>query len=152
MISIFFSRSPFLIHLPIYTPLSTAIMFCKATNNDSEMAPLTRRLSIEEAHSLAGLARRKSNDRMVREDLLRKLGHTNVLDSLLKDIAKRSPPPSPTQACVKLDRKPAATIQWATQVVSKVEQVDEYGYVYEEDGEEDLESLSLCRTPTRPVR
>ena len=127
-------------------------MLCQNIKTDSEMmAPLTGGLSLEETQQLAGLARRKSNDKMVREDLRLKLGHTNVLDSLLKDIAKRSPPPSPTQACVKLDRKPT-TIQWATQVVSKVEQVDDFGFTYDDDGEEDLESLNLCRTSSRPVR
>jgi hypothetical protein len=115
----------------------------------AEMPPLTRRLSLEETHQLAGLARRKSNDRMVREDLRLKLAHTNVLDNLLKDIAKRSPPPSPTQTCVKMDRKP--TIQWAPQIVSKVETVDELGFAYD-DGAEDLEELSLTRTVTRVAR
>ncbi|RMD41301.1 hypothetical protein DV735_g3833, partial [Chaetothyriales sp. CBS 134920] len=52
-------------------------------------------LSLEETQQLAGLARRKSNDRLVREDLRLRLAHNNILDSLLRDIAKRSPPPSP---------------------------------------------------------
>ena len=127
-------------------------MLCKSISIDTaEMPELTRRLSLEETHDLVTLARRKSNDRMVREDLRLKLGHTNVLDHLLKDIAKRSPPPSPTQACVKPAAKPT-TIQWATQVVSKVEQVDDYGFSYDDDGAEDMDSLSLCRTPSRSVR
>ena len=123
-----------------------------------DMPPLTRRLSLEETHELAGLARRKSNDKMVREDLRLKLGHTNVLGQILKDIAQRSPPPSPTRACVKMDRKPT-TIQWSSQVAQrrKVEPVkhvgvDDLGFEYGDDGEEDLDSLSLCRTNSRSVR
>ncbi|RMZ79232.1 hypothetical protein DV737_g3541, partial [Chaetothyriales sp. CBS 132003] len=114
--------------------------------------PLPLSLSLEETEQLAGLARRKSNDRVVREDLRLKLAHNNVLDSLLRDIAKRSPPPSPLQRSVRPDRKPR-TIQWATQIVSKVERVDDYDLANDDnDEEEDISGLSLCRMSSRPVR
>lgn len=115
---------------------------------------LERSLSLEETYNLADRARRKSSDKLVREDLRLKLGHTNVLDSLLKDIAKRSPPPSPTQGVVRphsvaMKRSTSNTITWATQEITKVHGVDDYGFEYEDDGEEDMESLSLCRTKSR---
>lgn len=117
-----------------------------------EMPPLSRRLSLEETYNLADRARRKSTERNVREDLRLKLGHTNVLDSLLKDIARRSPPASPTQGVCKpvatAHLKPQ-TITWATEEVSKVYGVDDYGFGYEDDGEEDFDSLSLTRTKSR---
>ena len=118
----------------------------------SDMPPLSRRLSLEETYNLADRARRKSSDRTVREDLRLKLGHTNVLDSLLKDIARRSPPPSPTQGVCKPVAVPQSkrqSITWATEEVSKVYGVDDYGFAYEDDGEEDMESLSLTRTKSR---
>jgi len=115
------------------------------------MPQLTRRLSLEETFNLADRARRKSADKNV--DLRLKLGHTNVLDSLLKDIARRSPPPSPTQGVVKPvgvpHHKRGSTITWATQEVTKVYGVDDYGFAYEDDGEEDLEGLTLTRTKSR---
>jgi hypothetical protein len=121
-------------------------------SHSPEMPPLTRRLSLEETYNLADRARRKSTDKNLREDLRLKLGHTNVLDSLLKDIARRSPPPSPTQGVAKPFAAPQLkrqTITWATEEVSKVYGVDDYGFAYEDDGEDDLESLSLTRTPSR---
>lgn len=117
----------------------------------SDMPPLSRRLSLEETYNLADRARRKSSDKIVREDLRLKLGHTNVLDSLLKDIARRSPPPSPTQGVCKpvaVSTTKRSTITWATEEVSKVYGVDDYGFAYD-DGEEDMESLSLTRTKSR---
>lgn len=117
------------------------------------MPPLTRRLSLEETYNLADRARRKSTDKTVREDLRLKLAHTNVLDSLLKDIARRSPPPSPTQGVAKpialASTKRPSSITWATEEVSKVYGVDDYGFAYEDDGEEDFEGLSLTRTKSR---
>lgn len=118
-----------------------------------DMPPLTRRLSLEETFNLADRARRKSSDKNVREDLRLKLGHTNVLDSLLKDIARRSPPPSPTQGVVKPVAMPQlkrqTTITWATEEITKVYGVDDYGFTYGDDGEEDFEGLSLTRTKSR---
>jgi hypothetical protein len=121
------------------------------------LPPLTRSLSLEETYSLADRARRKSSDKFVREDLRLKLGHTNVLDSLLKDIARRSPPPSPTQSVSKpisLARPPPSrTITWATEEVTKVHGIDDYGFSYDDDGEEDFVGLSLSRTKShKPAR
>lgn len=121
--------------------------------HSSEMPPLTRRLSLEETFNLADRARRKSTDKNVREDLRLKLGHTNVLDSLLKDIARRSPPPSPTQGVCKpvavSHHKRPTTITWATEEITKVYGVDDYGFSFGDDGEEDFESLSLTKTKSR---
>jgi hypothetical protein len=116
-------------------------------------------MSLEETFNIADRARRKSSDKFISEDLRLKLGHTNVLESALKDIAVRSPPPSPTQtACSpyslskskKSTPKPRA-IKWATQTVSYQyeSRYDDAGFKYEDDGEEDFESLSLVRTQSR---
>ncbi|KPI34958.1 uncharacterized protein AB675_3828 [Cyphellophora attinorum] len=124
-------------------------------NTMTDLCTITKSLSLEETYTLADRARRKSSDKLVREDLRLKLGHTNVLDSLLKDIARRSPPPSPTQSCSRPVSSPMKrqssgnSITWATQTVTKVHGVDDYGFAYEDDGEEDMESLSLCRTKSR---
>lgn len=118
------------------------------------MPSLCRRLSLEENFSVADRARRKSSDRYIREDLRLKLGHTNVLDAALKGIAALSPPPSPTQSTCTPHRKPAS-ITWADQIiVSHVEDgdSDDHGFSYDDDGEEDIGSLTLSRTPSKPKR
>ena len=115
-----------------------------------DFATLERRLSLEETFNLADRARRKSTDKNIREDLRLKIGHENVLGSLLKDIAARSPPPSPTQQVVRMDRKPAA-ITWATEVTS-VTEIDDYGFSYADDGAEDLDGLALCLTASKKPR
>lgn len=116
----------------------------------SDMPPLSRRLSLEETYSLAVRARRKSSDKLVREDLRLKLGHTNVLDSALKDIAARSPPPSPTQStCTPYSKPKATSIKWATEVVVSHVEYDDCGFRYEDDGEEDLAGLALVRTKSQ---
>jgi hypothetical protein len=80
-----------------------------------------------------------------------KLGHSGVLDSLLKDIARRSPPPSPTPTAARplVNKRSPQTITWATQEVTKMHGEDDYGFAYEDDAEEDMDSLSLCRTVSR---
>ena len=121
----------------------------------ADMPSLERQLSLEETYTLADKARRKSSDKFVREDLRLKLGHTNVLDFALKDIAARTPPPSPTQSTCSMYATPKskpATITWATEVVvSHVEEVDydDYGFSYNDDGEEDLGGLALTRTSSK---
>ena len=115
------------------------------------MPQLHRNHSLERSHDLVARARRKSTDKVVQEDLRLRLAHTNVLDSALKDIAARSPPPSPTQSVCTPHRK-TPSIKWATQViVSHVEEgdYDDYGFRYDDDGEEDINSLALTRTVTR---
>lgn len=112
---------------------------------------MTRRLSIEETYHLADTARRKSSEKVVREDLRLKLQHTNFLEMLLQDIAlnekesKKSPPPSPTQSTVNPERH----ISWDQSIPTGV---DEFGYGFEDDGEEDLEGLSLTKTVSRRPR
>lgn len=113
-----------------------------------DFPPLERRLSLEETYSLAHRARRKSTDKNIREDLRLKLAHENVLTSALKDIAVRSPPPSPTQKSVKLERRPT-TITWAPSESTRMNTRDDYGFPYEDDGEEDFGGLALSRTVSR---
>ena len=121
----------------------------------SDMSPLERRLSLEETYSLADRARRKSSDKFIREDLRRKLSHDKVLDSALKDIAARSPPPSPTQSICSpysIPKSKPTSITWATQVIVSHVEVGDYddcGFAYGDDGEEDISSLALTRTNSR---
>jgi hypothetical protein len=107
-------------------------------------------MSIEEKYNIAETARRKSGSEASRRDLRLAIGHSHMLDMLLKDIAKeeyeqalRTPPPSPSAKHSDMH------ITWADKPAPRVEEpafehVEEY-----DDGAEDLESLSLCRTPTR---
>lgn len=119
------------------------------------MPPIERRLSLEETFSLVDRARRKSLDKNVHEDLRLRLSHSNVLNSALKEIAARSPPPSPTQSsCTpySLAKPKSASITWATQIiVSHVEEgdYDDLGFSYDDDGEEDINDLALTRTASR---
>lgn len=120
------------------------------TRPPSRELRLVRRLSIEEKYNIAETARRKSGSEASRRDLRLALGHSHMLDVLLKDIAKeeneqalKTPPPSPQS------KKSDMHITWADKTTPRMEQpavehVEEY-----HDGAEDLESLSLCRTPTR---
>ena len=119
-------------------------MLQKLSRPPSRELTITRRLSIEEKYSIAETARRKSGSEASRRDLRLAIGHSHMLDMLLKDIAKeeyeqalKTPPPSPHSDM---------HIRWADHHVEEpsFEHVEEY-----DDGAEDLESLSLCRTPTR---
>lgn len=115
---------------------------------------LERRLSIEETYALAITARRKSSLESVRNDLRQKVGHAKVLGAL-ENVIRSSPPPSPRQ----FSTTPAPLtkhISWSQEEVTKryrpedrmLEDTDEYGFAYE-DGEEDFDDMSLCRTESR---
>ena len=118
----------------------------------SDMPPLERRLSLEETFSLVDRARRKSSDKTVHDDLRLRISHSNVLNSALKEIAARSPPPSPIQSTCSpysIPNSKPASITWATQIiVSHVEEgdYDDYGFSYDNDGQEDISDLALTRT------
>jgi hypothetical protein len=111
---------------------------------------LVRRLSIEEKYNIAETARRKSGSEATRRDLRLAVGHSHMLDMLLRDIAKeeyeqalKTPPPSPR------GKHSDVHITWADDATRHEEEpafehVEKY-----DDGAEDLESLSLCRTQTR---
>jgi len=108
---------------------------------------LERRLSMEETYILAQTAQRKSSSEATRNDLRLRVGHANVLELLLNEIAN-SPPPSPTMDTSKPDL--SKHIVWASLEVSKNAQHTEAEPEYEyDDGEEDLAGLTLVKTPTR---
>jgi len=129
----------------------------------SMMAPLSRppsrdltpsrRLSREETYHLAETARRKSSDRIVRDDLRLSLSHGHLLDQLLQEIARseRELQTSPTEDKYLLPRERTAAREERRTMVEKRELVDEYGFPLEsDDGEEEL---SLTRTQSRrPAR
>jgi hypothetical protein len=122
----------------------------KLTRPPSNELGLVRRLSIEEKYNIAETAKRKSGSEATRRDLRLAVGHSHMLDMLLKDIAKeeyeqalKTPPRSPPA------RHSGVHITWADNTTGHEEEpafehVEEY-----DDGAEDLESLSLCRTQTR---
>ena len=107
------------------------------------------RLSRQETYQLAEQARRKSSDKLVREDLRLKLSHDHLLELLLQDIARteRELQTSPTEEKYLTvgERKAPRRQGTSTKAV-----VDEYGFPLEEDdSEEDLGGLALMRTESR---
>jgi len=110
--------------------------------------PLERCLSIEQTYQLADSARRKTSSELSRRDLRVMIAHSSVLEMLLQDIAlseeeaKTSPPTSPRQSASR------PHISWADASPQKID-VKKDVEEFEDDGAEDLESLSLVRTVTR---
>jgi hypothetical protein len=120
------------------------------TRPPSRELGLVRRMSIEEKYNIAETARRKSGSEASRRDLRLAVGHSHMLDMLLKDIAKeeheqalKTPPSSPPAKHSDMH------ITWADDTTPRVEEPSFEHVEEDDDGEEDLESLSLCRTPTR---
>jgi len=122
----------------------------------SMMAPLSRppsrdltptqRLSRAETYHLAETARRKSSDRIVREDLRLSLSHGHLLDQLLQEIARseRELQTSPTEEKYLFSQERQSS---KPQQMAERQLVDEYGFSFD-DGEEQ-EELSLTRTQSR---
>lgn len=115
----------------------------------------SRRLSREEAYHLADTARRKSSDKLVREDLRLKISHDHLLELLLQDIARaereRQTSPTEEKYLTPQERKTPTKQRRRTEEV----EVDDYGFPLEEeeDGVEDLGGLGLMRTESRrPMR
>ena len=107
------------------------------------------RLSRQETYQLAEQARRKSSDKLVREDLRLKLSHDHLLELLLQDIARteRELQTSPTEEKYLTMEERKSPEQQRT---STKAEVNEYGFrLEEEDGEEDLGGLALMRTESR---
>ncbi|KAL8243867.1 hypothetical protein R6Q59_010125 [Mikania micrantha] len=125
----------------------------------SRTSSLERSLSIEETYALASVARRKSSSESARKDLRQQLGHAQLLE-VVENVIRSSPPPSPRQSTSEIPS--SKHISWQSLEVTKrytppppppppvrpAEEVDEYGFSYDDD-EEDLDSLSLMRTPSR---
>ncbi|KAJ9611551.1 hypothetical protein H2200_004735 [Cladophialophora chaetospira] len=113
----------------------------------------SRRLSREETYHLAETARRKSSDRIVRDDLRLSLSHGHLLDQLLQEIARseRELQTSPTEEKFLLPQERKSTREEQRTTVVERELVDEYGFPLDsDDGEEEL---SLTRTQSRrPAR
>lgn len=129
----------------------------------STMAPLSRppsrdltesqRLSREETYHLAETARRKSCDRLVREDLRLALSHGHLLGQLLQEIARteRELQTSPTEEKYLLRQERKSSHQGRRESAEERELVDEFGFPLDsDDGEEEL---TLTRTQSRrPAR
>ena len=104
-------------------------------------------LSIEDTYSLAYVARRKSSTGSSKTDLRQRLGTAQLLEAL-ENAIRNSPPPSPQPTY----RKPTLSqhISWPSLEAPKQEakpEVDDYGFAYDDDEEDD--GLSLCRTQSR---
>ncbi|EXJ90034.1 hypothetical protein A1O3_03102 [Capronia epimyces CBS 606.96] len=126
-----------------------------------------RSLSREETYHLADTARRKSSDRVVRDDLRLKLSHGHLLELLLLDLARTERELQTSRTDDKYlmaeERKgskesrlrPKRTVEAASSSASSAD-VDEYGFpldLDEEDGEESVGGLALMRTESRrPMR
>ncbi|KAJ9646816.1 uncharacterized protein PV06_10434 [Exophiala oligosperma] len=125
-----------------------------------ELAPPSpqRRLSREVTYQLADTARRKSSEKVVREDLRLKLSHDHILELLLQDIARteRERQTSPTEEKYLLEeerKSPREERRRKQQPSDEQPRFDDYGFPLEdEDVEEDLGGLALMRTESRRPR
>ncbi|KAL6245815.1 hypothetical protein RBB50_006968 [Rhinocladiella similis] len=140
-------------------PLSLMQELSRPPSRDLAPPSPQRRLSREVTYQLADTARRKSSERVVREDLRLKLSHDHILELLLQDIARteRELQTSPTEEKYLLDeerRKPSRE-ERRRKPSSEEEppRFDDYGFpLEEEDVEEDLGGLTLMRTESRRPR
>ncbi|KAK5265597.1 hypothetical protein LTR99_008734 [Exophiala xenobiotica] len=146
-------------------PLSMMQPLSRPPSRDIETRPSgpTRRLSREVTYQLADTARRKSSDKIVREDLRLKLSHDHLLEMLLQDIARteRELQTSPTHDKYSMEQERKFSPRGEEQQQRRRSsgpgcspQYDEYGFPLEEegDGEEDLGGLSLMRTESKRPR
>ena len=103
-------------------------------------------MSLDQTYNLASVARRKSSSSSSKLDLRQRLGTAQLLEAV-ENAIRNSPPPSPQPTY----HKPKSQhIAWATLEVPKRDarpEVDEYGFAY--DDEDDEDGLSLCRSQTR---
>ena len=80
------------------------------------------------------------------------LGHTHVCETLRYEFIDLEPPTAAVAAIHIQDAKPAMTVQhieWADSFADKSVEEEDDALHLEDDGEEDLESLSLVRTSSR---
>lgn len=104
---------------------------------------------------MADTARRKSSDKVVREDLRLKLSHDHLLEMLLQDIARveRERQTSPTEEKYLMEEERKPQHEQRQQRRQPEATVDEYGFPLDpEEDEEDLGGLSLMRTESRRPR
>ncbi|KAI1625502.1 hypothetical protein EDD37DRAFT_608948 [Exophiala viscosa] len=137
-------------------PLSMMQPLSRPPSRDLTPPSPTRRLSREVTYQLAESARRKSSDKVVRDDLRLKLSHDHLLELLLQDIARSEweLQTSPTEEkYLMMDERKGSENQRPEQRRQEAK-FDEYGFpLDDEDGEEDLGGLSLMRTESRrPIR
>ncbi|KIW61408.1 hypothetical protein PV05_01530 [Exophiala xenobiotica] len=138
-------------------PLSMMQPLSRPPSRDIATRPSpTRRLSREVTYQLADTARRKSSDKIVREDLRLKLSHDHLLELLLQDIARteRELQMSPTDEKYLLEEeRKLPSREEQRRRSSSGPQYDEYGFPLDEgDGEEDLGGLMLMRTESKRPR
>ncbi|KAL2441499.1 hypothetical protein ABEF95_015178 [Exophiala dermatitidis] len=153
-------------------PLSMMQPLTRPPSRDLDCNTISRSLSREEAYHLADTARRKSSDKLVRDDLRLRLSHGHLLEMLLQDIARteRELQTSPTEdketkgssrssthphQPSDAESRSSSTSPSSSPSTSPSSEVDEYGFPLTEelDEEEDLGSLALTRTSSRrPMR
>ena len=110
-----------------------------------------RRLSTEEANRIIRIARRKSSDGASQKDrnLRVFLGHSHIAETLKHefiDVDQSShdvKPHSPSRP---------QTIHWADLLPAKTGAAEDEALAFEDDGEEDFDSLALVRTPSRSAQ
>lgn len=135
-------------------PLSLMQPLSRPPSRDLTPPSPSRRLSREITYQLVDTARKKSSERIVREDLRLKLSHGHLLELLLQDIARteRELQTSPTEQKYLTSEERTGAEERRIRVVAA--EVDEYGFpLDDEDGEEDLGGLALMKTESRrPIR
>lgn len=110
-----------------------------------------RRLSTEEANRIIRIARRKSSDGASQKDrnLRVFLGHSHIAETLKHELMDADQPSH--------DPKPHSpsrpqTIHWADLLPEKTGATEDEALAFEDDGEEDFDSLALVRTPSRSAQ
>jgi len=133
-------------------PLSMMAPLSRPPSRDLTPRTPSRRLSREETYHLAETARRKSSDKVVREDLRLSLSHGHLLEQLLQEIARteRELQTSLTEEKYLLHQGRQSSSSKQESRVEERELVDDYGFPLESEEEEEL---SLTRTQShRPMR
>ncbi|KIV82102.1 hypothetical protein PV11_04233 [Exophiala sideris] len=137
-------------------PLSMMQPLTRPPSRDLTPPSPTRRLSREVTYQLAESARRKSSDKVVRDDLRLKLSHDHLLELLLQDIARSEweAQTAPTEEKYLMEDERKGNENERPQQRRHEAKFDECGFpLDDEDGEEDLGGLSLMRTESRrPTR
>jgi len=114
-----------------------------------------RRLSSEEATRIIRIARRKSSDGCASSNKDRNLrvflGHAHIAETLKHEFIDYFHHHSSSEAQAPRQR-PLPVKDWAESFAEQRVTTEDEAVAFEDDGEEDFESLSLVRTPSRSAQ
>jgi len=136
----------------------SSIQITTTTPTPTMQGRRSRRLSSEEATRIIRIARRKSSDGCASSNKDRNLrvflGHAHIAETLKHEFIDyfhyhSSSSSSPAQAPCQ---RPQPVRQWADSFAEQRVTTEDEAVAFEDDGEEDFESLSLVRTPSRSAQ